>query len=363
MFDVMASGPFQLAGRTHELMLGVNWSKSRIADESYYDLATVTGTGPAVDLRSWDGNYPRPTFDQFGGAGNWDDKQRAFYSAARFNLTERWQVLAGGRLSNWQRNGVSYGRDRSTSHNNELTPYLGTTYEVLPGVALYASWTETFAPQHELDSRGDSLDPKQSVNYEIGAKVENQEKTLRSSLALFQSLQDNVAVATGDKVPGTTKDAYRADDGIETQGYELEVAGAPLTGLQLSAAYTHLDIKDADDQDTMTYLPGQQFKGALSWQVSGLEALKLGASVTWQAEIYRNQGVVAEGMNAGQDIIVKQQAYALVNLMASYDINSQLSTAININNVTDEKYLNSLYFAQSYYGAPRNLMASVNWRY
>ncbi|MDR5170422.1 TonB-dependent receptor [Methylobacillus flagellatus] len=49
--------------------------------------------------------------------------------------------------------------------------------------------------------------------------------------------------------------------------------------------------------------------------------------------------------------------------MASYDINRNWSTALNIYNLTDEKYLNSLYWTQSYYGAPRNAMLTLTWKY
>ena len=37
---------------------------------------------------------------------------------------------------------------------------------------------------------------------------------------------------------------------------------------------------------------------------------------------------------------------------------------VNVNNVTDKKYLTSRYWGdQGYYGAPRNVMVSLNWKY
>jgi outer-membrane receptor for ferric coprogen and ferric-rhodotorulic acid len=62
---------------------------------------------------------------------------------------------------------------------------------------------------------------------------------------------------------------------------------------------------------------------------------------------------------------VQQSAYALVDLMASYDFDDHWSTALNLNNVTDQKYLLSLYQAagSTNYGAPRNVTASVSWKY
>jgi outer membrane receptor for ferric coprogen and ferric-rhodotorulic acid len=51
--------------------------------------------------------------------------------------------------------------------------------------------------------------------------------------------------------------------------------------------------------------------------------------------------------------------------MASYDIDDHWSTSLNLNNVTDRKYLLSLYQSSgsTNYGAPRNLTASVTWKY
>ena len=49
--------------------------------------------------------------------------------------------------------------------------------------------------------------------------------------------------------------------------------------------------------------------------------------------------------------------------MARYDIDKQWSVSANLNNVTDEKYIASLYWDQAYYAAPRNASVSLNWKY
>ncbi|MCY1345432.1 TonB-dependent siderophore receptor [compost metagenome] len=59
-----------------------------------------------------------------------------------------------------------------------------------------------------------------------------------------------------------------------------------------------------------------------------------------------------------------QDAYALVNLMARYEITDNLSAQVNANNVTDEKYLDifDAYGALTY-GAPRSLTATAKYRF
>ncbi len=96
-------------------------------------------------------------------------------------------------------------------------------------------------------------------------------------------------------------------------------------------------------------------KVAAHYQPPVLERLLVGASVNWQDDIYRGQD------NAPG--ITEQDSYSLVNAFATYRFSERLSATVNVNNITDEKYINSLYWDQGYYGAPRNFSVSVDWRY
>lgn len=76
--------------------------------------------------------------------------------------------------------------------------------------------------------------------------------------------------------------------------------------------------------------------------------------LNWQDDIYRLNG-------AGT--YTRQKSYALLDLMARYEINPQWYAALNANNVTDEKYLTSLYWDQGYYGAPRSVTLTTGWKF
>ena len=65
----------------------------------------------------------------------------------------------------------------------------------------------------------------------------------------------------------------------------------------------------------------------------------------------------------GAEIVTRQDAYLLLGLMASYDLTDYMTLSVNGNNLTDEKYLTSLYWSQSYYAAPRNVSATLSWRF
>ncbi|MFW1737584.1 TonB-dependent siderophore receptor, partial [Acinetobacter sp. ULE_I080] len=60
---------------------------------------------------------------------------------------------------------------------------------------------------------------------------------------------------------------------------------------------------------------------------------------------------------------ITQDAYALVNLMGSYDLNRHISLQANANNVTDKKYLYSFPDGQAFYGPSANYSVAVKFKY
>ena len=68
-----------------------------------------------------------------------------------------------------------------------------------------------------------------------------------------------------------------------------------------------------------------------------LPKLKLGLGVQWQDKTYLEVPEAAtEGVVTQQAGIIKQDAYALVNLMASYELNDHITLQANGNNLTNE---------------------------
>ncbi|MBW3549636.1 MAG: TonB-dependent receptor plug domain-containing protein [Proteobacteria bacterium] len=55
--DVRATGPLQLAGRSHDVLVGAAWAEGRLRDASLYgdDIGT-----PLPPLEAWNGAYPKP---------------------------------------------------------------------------------------------------------------------------------------------------------------------------------------------------------------------------------------------------------------------------------------------------------------
>ena len=346
--DVNASGPFSLLGREHQLVVGSTLSRSTVNELSLYSNDIGTALPP---LENWDGSYTQPAFDLYPNGSYWNDQEMAGYLAARFSVIDDLTWIVGSRLTSWETNGQSYGVAKTNSAHGVLTPYTGLVYDLTDEVSTYASYTTIFTPQKAMDINRQQLDPIDGISYETGVKGEFFGGALNTSLALFQTRQNNLAQIAGTMPDNATEYYYEAVDGVRSQGYELEASGMVMTDWQLAASYTDFSIQDADGNATKSYTPKKLLKLASSYQ---LNKLKLGGSLNWQDEISRVNG-------AGTT--TKQGSYALLNLMARYDFTKQWHTQLNVDNVTDKKYLNSLYWDQGFYGAPRSFMLTAGWTY
>jgi len=231
-----------------------------------------------------------------------------------------------------------------------VTPYTGLVYDLNAQYSVYASYTKIFNPQYVVASAGKVLEPLEGKSYEVGVKGSVLEQKLDVSAAVFKTDQRNVAEATGEMIGAQS--VYQSED-YKSRGVELEASGQLATGLQVLGGYTYVHIEDPDGDKARQYVPAHTVRGSLTYQLPGLPQAKVGTRVAWQSAI-----------QVDGDSRIRQNAYALVDLMASYDIDKHWSTALNLNNVANRKYLMSLYSGGSgFYGASRNVTASLSYNF
>jgi len=347
VLDVRASGRFELAGREHDLILGGNLSISRV------DGLSMAGDGVALPpLEQWHGDTPQPDFNVKEGAADFVDRQRSAYFAARLNLGDALKLIVGANATDATSTGSNYGTSRRRSEL-EITPYVGAVYDLSATLSAYASYTEIFTPQSEVGADFRTLDPVTGKNYEAGLKAELFDQRLLGTLSLFRSEQSNLPNRLGMIGSVTVFEATE----VTSQGVELELSGQLGERLQVAGGYTRLWLEDGHGDDARLYTPRQIFRVTATYRVPGIDALKVGANLGWRSQT-SSRGAALPA------VTVRQPAYALLNLMARYDFSEHLFGTLNLNNVTDKRYLASLYWAdQGYYGAPRNASVSLTWKY
>jgi outer membrane receptor for ferric coprogen and ferric-rhodotorulic acid len=154
--------------------------------------------------------------------------------------------------------------------------------------------------------------------------------------------------------------AYEASEGATSKGFELEVSGELATDWNASVGYTQFKAEDAKGDDVNTLYPTKLLRTFTTYRLPGaFNKLTIGGGVNWQDSIY-----TYATNPAGDSEKIQQDAYALVNLMARYEITENLSAQVNADNITDEKYFDifDAYGALTY-GAPRSITASAKYRF
>lgn len=349
--EVQLSGPFSLLGREHQLTVGANYGRTRHDEVGHYQDASGFQIVSLADALA--GAVPQPAFNYTDelNTQHFSDRQKSLFAGARFSLADDLHWIAGARMLSADGEGLGYGSPHDTREHGKVTPYTGLVYDLDPQWSVYVSWTKIFKPQYVMTASGGLLAPLEGKSIETGIKGSLLDDQLNVSAALFKTEQQNVSQATGQIIG--SQYVYEGVDN-KSHGVELEASGLAWPGVEVSGGYTYVRIDDTDGERTRKYIPKHTFRGSVTYRLPGLPQARVGTRVQWQSatEVDTNSNV-------------RQSAYALVDLMASYDINDNWSTSLNLNNVTDRKYLMSLYQAagSTNYGAPRNVMASVSWKY
>lgn len=352
--DLYATGPFDLAGRRHELVLGANWAKDDVHQLSGYGEGIGT---PLPPLNEWTGDYPMPPFDAYYGNGDFHIKRKSLYATARWSLADPLTLITGTSLVHVEETGVNYGVP-SNYRKTETTPFIGAVYDLSKNYSLYVSYAKLFNPQTQTDVNNKVLDPVTGANLEAGLKGEWYDGRLNATFALFRTRQDGLAEYAGHNL-ATNQDYYSGIDAT-AKGFEFDVSGQLTDHWQMSGGYTQLGLHDPDGANVRTYVPRRTFRLSTVYRVPAFEGLRVGGTLRWQDRIYRDQQDVALD---GSEIYTTQASYAVLGLMAGYDFNPHWSTTFNVDNVTNRKYITSLYWSQGFYSAPRNYMLNVRYTF
>lgn len=352
--DIYANGPFEFAGRKHELVVGTTLSKTYMKEYSREgDTLFGTFTSSFDDI----GNFPLPTFGPESKSSDYKSTTSNTYTAAKLNPTDDLKVTVGGSLLSYKLSGISYGTPQNAKEDNKFMPYIGAVYHLNDTHSLYTSYAGIYRPQVERGSNGKPIAPLEGKNYEAGVKSEWFNKTLNTSFALFKTEQENQAKSLGNTA--TPIGIITAYEGIKatTKGYEFDVSGEIIDKLNINAGYTRLmSVKGEQDQNVNPFIPRHLAHLTTVYTVPSIANLKIGASVNWQSDVHVDLGSVR----------YEQDSYAVLNLMANYKIDKHWNAAVNLYNVTNEKYLSSLRYAegaQAYYAPPASALASVTWTY
>ncbi|WP_277399953.1 TonB-dependent siderophore receptor [Achromobacter xylosoxidans] len=353
--DAYVSGPVQLFGRRHELLLGGN--AQRTTTEQYSGQLLPALRVP-VNVFDWDPrSVPEPGVGPYTSPGETRARQQGVYGMGRFSLADPLTLVLGGRMSWWNQDAPA-SRQRI---DPEFTPYGGLIVDLDRQWSLYGSYAEVFQPQTQLTRDGQGLDPVTGTNYEAGIKGELMDGALNVSLAVFQIRQKNRA-QQDPAWPCVGQNCYYVAGGeVRSRGFEAEASGNITPYWTVAAGYTfntskYLTDTQAGGQPFASFTPRHIFR---LWTNYALPTMQRRLSVGGGLQVQSGYSTVSG------PVTLRQGGYALVDLRLAYRVDKHLTAALNVNNVFDRGYYQSLSGTawNNRYGEPRNLMLTLRAEY
>ncbi len=215
----------------------------------------------------------------------------------------------------------------------------GVLVQLTPNGNAYVSYGRTVTPPgsgnfalsaQPNNANNPNVDPQISRNLEVGTKWELFRRRLSTTLALFDTRNENV-IYTIDAT--TVPPLFNQDDGQHLQGATVGVVGQVTDRWSVMANAAWLDgVQDsqtpANDGRQLTLMP--EWSGSL-WTTYAVRGFTAGGGIRFSDKVY---------VNTANTITVP--AYHLVDAVASYAVNAHLTLRLNGYNLTDEVYIRSV---------------------
>lgn len=351
--DANLNGPVRLFGLTHELLGGVTYAQG----ETRQDTARFLNLpNTPVNVYRWDPHgVPRPQIGQYTSPGTTTTTQKGLYALGRIKLAEPLTLVVGGRESWWDQDTPA----TRFKPGRQFTPCGGLIWDFARDWSWYVSYAEVYQPQADRQTwNSEPLSPVEGKTYETGIKGELADGRLNLSLAAFRIDLENNPQEDPDH-PGPPNNPFYISGGkVRSQGFELEGTGYLTPYWSLSAGYTYTSteyLKDSQNDSGTRYS---------TFTPRHLLRLWSNYDLPWQDRRWS----VGGGLQAQSDysvdyrgVSMRQGGYALVNMRLGYKIDEHWTAAVNVNNLFDRTYYQSLSNPNwnNRYGEPRSFNVSL----
>lgn len=343
--DAHVSKPFEAFGQEHNVIFGIDYQNQDL------ELRQANGrVNVQQNIFNWNTAIARPAVNYTSQQGTKVD-QFGTYGQLRVKPIERLTLIGGGRLT-WfdatTRNLVTNAETGRQNVDTKFTPYAGIVFDVNDWLSAYASYTSIFKAQTQTDVAGRMIDPREGRQYEIGLKAELLDN-VNASLAYFNLRDVNRAVADPAN-PGSSL----AQGEVEVSGFELEMTGTVLPGLEVAGGYTYTDSRYLNTatagQTFSTYTPRHMLQLWSKYAFNESHGILDGVFVGGGLTAFSSFSSVSGG------VTIKAPGYATVDLFAGYNFNENVTATLAVNNLFDKKYYARVGGTSvfNFYGEPLN---------
>lgn len=384
--DLSAHGAFQLFGREHRYTLGADYSE--LDDDGFkaYELLGYgSETGPLVDVFHFDpSTYPKPIEILTDYYPKFRQQQNGFYGSVGLQLVEPLRLTLGGRYSEFRFHQSRQVVAADGSHgapeilryaDSQFTPSVALSYSFARHWSVYASYAETFqvqAHKRQAPLPGTSLNPVIGDGLEVGIKGEPLE-LVTTSFSVYRIKRTGEAIADpaypAELGPDGSSCCFLAQGNVTSEGFDAEVSGMVLPGLQLSAGYafgqTFFDDSAASPVYYFGFSPRHLLKIWSTWQLPGnYSRWSLSAGVLAQSSTFV-MGSALDEEGVARDYRFEVAGRSIWNVSVQCRWNDTWSIGLYGDNLTDKTYYTVPGDARrnNVYGTPRSYVLMLRGRW
>ncbi|WP_105103536.1 TonB-dependent receptor [Microbulbifer pacificus] len=347
---------------------GSNWEHRIIAgaevsleSEKRYTRELTGEDSPATDL--FNPNPNDPYLENYVNTGTYslgESTTLAAYLSDSVQINEYWQINGGLRYDHFELEYTPDGEPLLERTDTMLSYRAGLVFKPVSAGSIYFGYGTSFNPTAEGMSISTSsrtpgiadLEPEENRSFELGTKWELAGGRALLSAALFRT--DKVNARTQD--PDDPNDVLVLDGEQRVQGLELGASGAITDNLSVNAGYVYLDSEVLDSKDAdevgkeLSNSPEHTFNLWANYQFGEQFQFGLGAQY------------VDDRYNSTANTRVAPE-YWIFEASGVYAFSNNISAQLNLQNLTDEEYIDFVGGGHFIPGLGRTALLSLNFNY
>ena len=361
------SKKFDALGVKHEVLTGIDYAHEKFTN--YNATGTLVKANTTVGTPS-NGVGVNEDLRVLSIGRTFDATALGVYAQDMVQITPEVKVLGGLRLDNFKGKYTASGTTVTTTaaaYNERsdtlLSKRLGVLYQPSSTTSFHASYGTSFntsGDTYQYDNQTAKTGPEGSVNYEIGAKIDTEDKRFTTRLALFYAIKNNER----NRDPDSAATQNLLSGKRHAAGFEIDITGKLTKELEIYGSYAFTPIAKID-----VGAPGSTSINGVGEGAGARSSLTPKHSGTvWTTYQITPQFRIGGGLNFRSEQTPNRNpgwaapSFVTADLMAEYAF-EKFTLKANVTNVTNKLYADALYTGHYIPGAGRvyALTASVKF--